>query len=552
MKKFFSLLCAFALVMSAFAAPKFNQPMKAGSFKNLHKVEFAQKNHIDAKAATLQDKAIFRAPAAVMDAEDLSDAIVEIACTYYSNAAFSQPGAYDYYFQLMGAEDADGFPSPLVLFDLYLPTDTGLVDGYYSMSNGEIDAAMIFTDYYEYMYAMYFGMAPAFDVVDAEFTVETVSAGVYNLELILSDAAGNTITITKLDLPLAVTENTLDPNQGGSTGGGSSTVGGDYSWEPTAATTISFAATTCDVLDYIEDYGEMLIRLADANHTYQLNIELFLDALDANGNIPAGTYQVSDSQAANTVWASPGGDDTYDYGTFLMTDFNASNQYSTAYYVVSGSLVIAYDAQGNMNLTFNGTTYNGSTIQITYSGAVTSQPTNVLEYDNNSDFSASFTSVSAQAQDYADNGLSTVVVKAENAQGKAAYMLFVLPLGSTYPAAGNYPIEDSEDTNTVIASNGVDDEGNIYYSFAAQLSNGQLTADGIWFMVGGSVTVNADKSMQINAVNSYGNTITATVAAPTALEDVNADASAAKKLINGQLFIEKDGKFFNALGVEMK
>jgi hypothetical protein len=39
---------------------------------------------------------------------------------------------------------------------------------------------------------------------------------------------------------------------------------------------------------------------------------------------------------------------------------------------------------------------------------------------------------------------------------------------------------------------------------------------------------------------------------PTAIDNTAVDAKAVKRVVNGQLFIERDGKTFNALGVEVK
>lgn len=350
--------------MSAFSSPRLSQSIESESFDNQVCLRFVQKDHIcKLPSNTFSYGSAYRKYAAIRSNRDYSNDIQGVSCEYYSCSTYSQPGMYDYYFEIWGPDNSFAFPVPYVCFDLYLPTDTGLVDGHYTLSNGEVCNAFVFTNYYDYLDA-FWDHAPLFIVEDAEFTLETVSAGAFNFKLVLTGISGKTVTITKSDVALVVEENTYNPHIDDDTDDI------DYRWEPVMATTINFTAASCNVEDYIEDEGNVWVRLVDANQAYKLYIELFLYALDANGNIPAGTYPVSNSQAANTIWASPGGDDDFDFGIYLLADRNACDVYHSVYYIVSGSLDVAYDAQGNQKLSFNGTTYNGSTIQVTYSSDV--------------------------------------------------------------------------------------------------------------------------------------------------------------------------------------
>lgn len=351
MKKLFSLVCALALVLAANAA-SFNHP-----------VTLPQLHRAPALAKTVGNP-VRKAPAAQMETVDLSSQIVSVECAYYSNPSYSQPGAYDYYFLLSGNEGLEyGIPEPAIMFDLYLPTNTGLVDGTYTMAAGQLQNIYLFLEEMDYLYAYYYGYF-FYEIQSASLTISTVRAGVYNLSLTMTDTENDTYTVTKNNVAITVVENTSAPDDDPDDPQDPET-GLDYTFEPTQPTTINFVASDCQLDDYIADYGEVLLQLSGTE--YRLVVEMFLPALDANGNIPAGTYQVSNSQADNTVYASPGGDEQYDYGTFVMAGFNAQGQYTAAYYVISGSMTVGY-TDGNMNVTFTGTSYNGSSISVTYGG----------------------------------------------------------------------------------------------------------------------------------------------------------------------------------------
>ena len=79
----------------------------------------------------------------------------------------------------------------------------------------------------------------------------------------------------------------------------------------------------------------------------------------------------------------------------------------------------------------------------------------------------------------------------------------------------------------------------------------------MWFMVGGSVTVekvDGKMKMEINAVNSYNQPIHITYdGTATALENVNVNVEGIRKqIVDGQLVIIRDGKAYNALGAQVK
>lgn len=151
------------------------------------------------------------------------------------------------------------------------------------------------------------------------------------------------------------------------TGEGGGNEGGDegdytYEFEPMEVTTIT---DTYDYAEYMvdEEYG-----LIDVYMVGEISVaELLFFASDVTNGLPAGTYTISESQEDGTVMASPGGDDDYDYPSYLATDFNSEGYYTSAYYMMSGTVTVSVDGQ-TTKIVVNADSYYGSTLNLTYEG----------------------------------------------------------------------------------------------------------------------------------------------------------------------------------------
>ena len=74
----------------------------------------------------------------------------------------------------------------------------------------------------------------------------------------------------------------------------------------------------------------------------------------------------------------------------------------------------------------------------------------------------------------------------------------------------------------------------------------------LWMIQSGTLTVNEDGSMAFEGLNSYDKKVVFTISAKgTDLINVNENVNVNKFLHNGQLLIRKDGKTYNAVGVEL-
>ena len=125
--------------------------------------------------------------------------------------------------------------------------------------------------------------------------------------------------------------------------------------------------------------------------------------------------------------------------------------------------------------------------------------------------------------------------------------------------AGTYTIDDSADYGTVAASTGYNSNyGPIpsYYSTLVTKEDG-LYYGSFYFMVTGAVIVeNVDGKlkMEIIAFNSYDLPIHIVYdATQTAVENINVNVEGVQKqIVDGQLYIIRDGKAFNVMGAQVK
>ena len=124
---------------------------------------------------------------------------------------------------------------------------------------------------------------------------------------------------------------------------------------------------------------------------------------------------------------------------------------------------------------------------------------------------------------------------------------------------GEYEISSSGDYNTVLAGQGID----FYWGVAtpglyAHMSEDGYLLDPMYFFVEGNVVVskndNGSLRVEVNALNSYDVPVHIVYdASATAVENINVNVEGVnKQIIDGQLYIIRDGKAFNAMGTQVK
>jgi len=143
-------------------------------------------------------------------------------------------------------------------------------------------------------------------------------------------------------------------------GGGSE---GEYSYdyEPDEALTFNVEMSTAEIKDYTADYGVVTMFFESADGSYFASMELIISSADL---VVPGAYQISDSEEEGTFYASPGGDEQYDYGCYFgvtYIDPEDSKEYYNPYYLVSGNVTIT-----ETGIQVQAKSYKGSTVNFTY------------------------------------------------------------------------------------------------------------------------------------------------------------------------------------------
>lgn len=157
-------------------------------------------------------------------------------------------------------------------------------------------------------------------------------------------------------------------------GGGSEGEGGDsegegdgnegefsYDYEPEEVSTFDVEMTAAEVEDLTAEYGVVAMYFENPDSMYFASMELIISSTDL---LQPDTYQINDSEEEGTFFASPGGDDEYDYGCFFGVSFinpEDGKEYYYPYYLVSGNVTIT-----ETGIQVQAKSYNGSTVNFTY------------------------------------------------------------------------------------------------------------------------------------------------------------------------------------------
>ena len=344
---------------------------------------------------------------------------------------------------------------------------------------------------------------------------------------------------------------------------------------PAATTGLQYDATEAievtynagDALEVNTDYisqGQVYIDVIAADYSSSTSLLLFVQALDENGNIPAGTYPISSTPTYGTAYASQGY--SAQYGVTPCAYFplvvKEDGVYVTTpmFFMVSGSVTIEY-VDGKMKLTIDAVNSNGVAGKVVLDPAV--EETTGLQYDEQTgSVNRAYTTEDHLAVDleYAASGQIYVDVVAADMSDQMSLLFFA---NTTDPEvgvpAGVYPLSATPAYGTAYASQGYVAGQGVWPCFYSTLVEeaGTLYLDKLYYMVAGQIEVgkvDGKLTMVIDAVNSYGVPVHITYnVTPTAVEDVTTAAGNVEKhLENGQLVIIKNGVKYNATGSVMK
>ncbi|MBR5827899.1 MAG: hypothetical protein IKY49_01510 [Paludibacteraceae bacterium] len=344
---------------------------------------------------------------------------------------------------------------------------------------------------------------------------------------------------------------------------------------PAATTGLQYDATEAievtynagDALEVTTDYisqGQVYIDVIAADYSSSTSLLLFVQALDENGNVPAGTYPITSTPAYGTAYASQGY--SAQYGVTPCAYFplvvKEDGVYVTTpmFFMVSGSVTIEY-VDSKMKLTIDAVNSNGVAGKVVLDPAA--EETTGLQYDEQTgSVNRAYTTEDHLAVDleYAASGQIYVDVVAADMSDQMSLLFFA---NTTDPEvgvpAGVYPLSATPAYGTAYASQGYVAGQGVWPCFYSTLVEeaGTLYLDKLYYMVAGQIEVgkvDGKLTMVIDAVNSYGVPVHITYnVTPTAVEDVTTVAGNVEKhLENGQLVIIKNGVKYNATGSVVK
>ena len=226
------------------------------------------------------------------------------------------------------------------------------------------------------------------------------------------------------------------------------------------------------------------------------------------------------------------------------------------YSVEKGTMTVTVDAEGKIVATVSVICSNAVQYEISMTSTFDKPH---LQYDAEYGVEKAYTAADVVTTEYdADYGMVYWQVEAADGSDICALYFFVEEADADIVVpAGVYSIDNSMDYGTVYASEGYDPNYGASPSlYATYTEDGYLNVP-LWFMVGGTVTVekvDGKMKMTINALNSYDQEINITYdGTATSVENINVNVEGIRKqIVDGQLVIIRDGKAYNAQGAQVK
>lgn len=169
-------------------------------------------------------------------------------------------------------------------------------------------------------------------------------------------------------------------------------------------------------------------------------------------------------------------------------------------------------------------------------------------YDSEEDFVVDFAEYEIDDEYLASYGV--LFIWAENENSEFVNLELWLPNDASELVAGEYPVDAEEmvpgTTTACYIGQGVGG------SFAGSLDEEGYINIPFWLFADGKVTVNADGSIVVDAINTKGAHIKSTLAAAQGIENVVLTKDAKKVVVDGVLYIVRDGKMFNVQGTQVR
>ena len=248
----------------------------------------------------------------------------------------------------------------------------------------------------------------------------------------------------------------------------------------------------------------------------------------------------------------------FDASNSYVGKWNAEQEMYDLYYMEKGQFTVVLDDNDNITLKASVVCEDATQYEIDLTSKYEKphlefdSETHPLEriYDANAtmtinDFTADYGLISVQIIDEVASDITALYFVASEADAENVIAL------------GTYPINSTWFDGTVLASTGMDWDGNVMPSYYAGYKEGWLL-EPFYFFVSGEVVVSKNEAgelaLEINALNSCDIPVHI-VYGPAATSIENIDTSvvdAEKQIMDGQLLIIRNGKAYNAQGVQVK
>ena len=254
------------------------------------------------------------------------------------------------------------------------------------------------------------------------------------------------------------------------------------------------------------------------------------------------------------------GDGRYDFdaSNSYIGKYNAATESYDLYYIQKGQFTVTLDEEDNVTLTASVVCEDA----IQYDVNLTSKYEEPhIEFDAEEGPVDRVYGANAEViiNDYsADYGLISVqIIDPVEGDITALYFCYMESDPETIIPEGTHEINSTWFDGTVLASTGMDWDGNVMPSYYAGYVDGWLVEPFYFFQTGTvEVTKNVDGklSFEINALNSCNIPVHIVYdTAASGVENIDVNVEGLKKqIIDGQLVIIRDGKAYNAIGAQVK
>ena len=254
------------------------------------------------------------------------------------------------------------------------------------------------------------------------------------------------------------------------------------------------------------------------------------------------------------------GDGQYDFdaSNSYVGKYNATTESYDLYYIQKGQFTVTLDEEDNVTLTASVVCEDAVQYDVTLTSKYEDPH---IEFDSEENPIDRVYGADAKViiNDYsAEYGLISVqIIDSVVGDITALYFVYMESDPETIIPEGTHEINDTWFDGTVLASTGMDWEGNVMPSYYARYAEGWVAEPFYFFQTGTvEVTKNADGKLnfEINALNSCNIPVHIVYnAAVSGVENINVNVEGLKKqIIDGQLVIIRDDKVYNALGAQVK